>query len=392
LRFSFRGGDVVVRGRWNNPGVESSPAFTAGLVFYTVCPVVVAHAALRWADPLDPPSWIAVGAGYLATVGLGGIGPALAFDPARQSCSECPANLLVVHDAPGFVEQLTRASTYAGIAWAVLLVGALGRALARSSTARRSLLAPVLIAAIGHLCLVGLDYVHSIGRGFRGDDAVDRRLWVAQGAVLVAVALGTAWPFIRRRLTRTALARLVVDAAAVPEAGGLSASLGEALGDRSLRVLYPLADGRMADASGRLAEPGRSRALTQLTRDDVTVGLLEHRPGLLDEEGTTGEIVDAARLALDNERLQTERRRRPRSAGPRRWLLTGRQVDRLSARARRSERADDRAYRRPGSARGPAVLVVQAAVHRLGSRGVTESPGSTRTAWRSPGLGRAYGL
>jgi signal transduction histidine kinase len=293
---------------WNNPGVGSAVEFTAGLVLYTVCPVLVSHAALRYTGRLDAAARAVVGVGYLSTVGLGGIGPAVAFDPGREGCGECPRNLVLIRDAPGVVERLTRGSTYAGIVWVVLIIGALGVRLARSSAAQRRLVTPVLVSSVGYLCLVGTEYIRSAGRGYFGDDAVDRRLWLAQGGLLIGIALATAWPFVRRRLVRSAVARLVVDVAAVPEAGRLSASLGAALGDRSLRVLYPVGDGRLADGSGRVAEPDSSRPRTRLTRDDATVALLEHRRGLLDEEGAAGEIVDAAWLALDNERLHAERR------------------------------------------------------------------------------------
>ena len=52
--------------------------------------------------------------------------------------------------------------------------------------------------------------------------------------------------------------------------------------------------------------PDDETAATRLTRGEQTVAYLVHRPGGLDE-ATVGEVVQAARLALDNERLHAER-------------------------------------------------------------------------------------
>jgi len=212
----------------------------------------------------------------------------------------------VVGDAPAVVERVYRAATYGGVVWVAALIGVLGLGWVRSSTARRRIAAPVLLPTFGFLGVVGADYLHSAGRGFLGNDAMDKRLWTVQAGLLVVLALGTGWAFVRLRLTRSALARLVVDAAEMPRPGGLDRALGDALGDASMRVLYPLADGRVADSSGRSVEPDSSRELTRLTRGGATVALLAHRGRVLDGDGIADEITDTARLALDNGRLQAQ--------------------------------------------------------------------------------------
>jgi signal transduction histidine kinase len=147
-----------------------------------------------------------------------------------------------------------------------------------------------------------------VGRGYLGDDQVDRRLWIAQAGLLIVVALGTGWSFVRLRLTRSAVARLVVDAAGMSGPGGLDKALGAALGDDSLRVLYPIDDGGWADSAGRLVQPSDNQPLTRLVRGDETIALLAHRRGSLDGDGVADEIAGAAALALDNERLQAKQR------------------------------------------------------------------------------------
>jgi signal transduction histidine kinase len=251
---------------------------------------------------------VALALAYLSTVGLAGVVPALFFDPASSGCNECPANLLLVANIPLVAERAARVATYLGCAWAAVLIGALGWRLVRSSPARRRTVAPVVVPAMAYLGVVGLAYLHSVSRGYLGHDQVDRWLWIAQAGLLILVALGTGWSFVRLRLTRSAVARLVVDAADMSAPGGLDRSLGAALGDDSLRVLYPIDDGRWADIAGRPVQLGQSQPLTRLVRGDETIALVAHRRGAFDGDGVADEIAGAAALALDNGRLQAQQR------------------------------------------------------------------------------------
>jgi signal transduction histidine kinase len=294
---------------WNSPGVGSVVLFTLGLVFSAVCPVLVSHAVLRYPNRRQGViESVALGAVYLSAVGLAGVAPALFFDPVSSGCNECPANLLLVADIPLVAERAARMATYLGGVWAAILIGALGWRLVRSSPARRRTTAPVVVPAMVYLGVVGLDYLHSVSRGYLGHDEVGRRLWIAQAGLLILVALGTGSSFVRLRLTRAAVARLVVDAAGMSAPAGLDKSLGAALGDDSLRVLYPVDEGRWADSAGRPVQPGHSESLTRLVRGDETIALLAHRRGVLDEDGVADEIAGAAALVLDNERLQAQQR------------------------------------------------------------------------------------
>jgi len=274
-------------------------AFTAGLVLHAACPPLVGHAALaypggRLRSRLER---VAVAVAYGGAVLALGILPALFFDPDGQGCGQCPANLLGLGDDAEAVRALNRVGVWLGLAWAVLLVALAGWRLLRSTAARRRLLAPVLVPAIVYLTLVAWAFQHDLSRGFLSNDAVDRRLWLGQAVALVALALGMSWERVRGRRTRAALARLVVELAASPPPGGLGAVLARTLGDPSLKLLYPLPDGRRVNASGRPAGPGQGQAVTPLVRGGRPVALLAHRPGLLDDAGLVEEIAAAARLA-----------------------------------------------------------------------------------------------
>jgi signal transduction histidine kinase len=293
---------------WDNPGAGIALAFTAGLVLQAACPPLIGHAALvypggRLRSPLER---VAVAIAYSGAVLTLGILPTLFFQPASQGCGQCPHNLLGVVNDPQAVQALTRVGIRMGLAWSVLLVALMGWRLLRATTATRRRNAPVAVPAIAYLTLVAWSFQHALAIGFLSNDTVDRRLWLGQAAALVVLALGVAWEWVEGRRTRSALARLVVELAASPPAGGLGAALSKTLGDPTLTLLYPLPDGRRIDAAGRPLEPGHGQGVTPLVRGGRPVALLAHRPGLLDDPGLVEEIVATARLALDNERLQAQ--------------------------------------------------------------------------------------
>jgi signal transduction histidine kinase len=293
---------------WDNPGIGLALAFAAGLVLHASCAALVGHAALVYPDGrlrsrLDR---VAVAVAYGGAVLVLGILPALFFDPGAMGCGQCPANLLGVSDDAEAFQALNRVGVWLGLAWTLLLVAVAGWRLLGSTAARRRVTAPVLAPAIFYLILGAWDFQHGIDRGFLGNDALDRRLWLGQAVALVVLALGVSWEWVRGRRTRSTLARLVVELAAAPPPGGLGAVLADTLGDPSLALLYPLPDGRRVDARGRPAQPGQQQAVTPLVRGGRPVALLAHRPGLLDDQGLVDEIAAAARLALENERLQAQ--------------------------------------------------------------------------------------
>ena len=203
-----------------------------------------------------------------------------------MGCGQCPANLLGAVDDPEVVQALNRVGVWLGLVWAVLLVAVAGWRLLRSTAAtrRRDRAGARPRGRLPDPGRLGASSTPST-RGFLGNDALDRRLWLGQAAALVALALGVAWEWVRGRRTRSALARLVVELAASPPPGGLEAALARTLGDPSLKLLYPLPDGRRIDAAGRPAEPGQGQAVTPLVRGGRPVALLAHRPGLLDDPG-----------------------------------------------------------------------------------------------------------
>ena len=113
----------------------------------------------------------------------------------------------------------------------------------------------------------------------------------------------------RRRRVQVLLSEL----GATPSPGTLPRSVGSLIGDERCAVAYRVgneligADGAPLELArrddGLVLHEGELRAVTPLVRGGETVALLLHDPGLVDTERLTRRIGEAARLAIDNERL-----------------------------------------------------------------------------------------
>jgi signal transduction histidine kinase len=126
-------------------------------------------------------------------------------------------------------------------------------------------------------------------------------------AVPVALAVGVLWG----RTSRSAVADLVVELERTPP-GSVRDALARTLGDPSLELaLWLPARGEYVDAAGRsieLPEGGSGRAATILGPPASPVAALVHDPVLLERRALLEAAGAAARLALENERLQAELR------------------------------------------------------------------------------------
>jgi signal transduction histidine kinase len=296
---------------WNNPGLGSPAAFTFGLVVYALAAPLVAYAALAYpGGRLDArPDRSALGIACAAAGLVLGLFPALFFDPRREGCALCPANLVQVGSEPGLVNGFLRAGLLLGLGWVIALVAIGARRLRMAHPPLRRLLGPVLVPAACYLLLVGADFAHSLPRGTLSNDPFEYRLWLGEAAFLVLMALGVSWTWIRDRRIRAAVVRLVMDAAQSPPPGGLRSVLASMLGDTSLELIYPIGEAPRhvrADGQPVSTRPGDDQALTALVRGGVTVAVLRHRPGVLDDPGLVEEVAAAARLGLENERLHAE--------------------------------------------------------------------------------------
>jgi signal transduction histidine kinase len=188
-----------------------------------------------------------------------------------------------------------------------ILVDLIARWRAASTPARRAL-APILWT--GPLVLTVVLVLLALDSGGPWPAWLEELLhWapLAFAAVPVAFLVG----LLRTQLHRGVVAGLIVELAGHPTPAGVQAALSRALGDPSLAVAFWLpAEHRYVDTDGQAVDLGGSarvtRAVTMLEDGGRSVAALVHDPSLLDEAGTVDACAAAAKLALENARLQAE--------------------------------------------------------------------------------------
>ena len=239
-----------------------------------------------------------------------GLLPAFLFDPSH-ACGDCPRNLLLIVGSSSGYADLNRVGLWAATVSISALAALAVLALVRSSPAARRSGWPVLGAGAVYLALAAATFAASLEHGFLWPGSLERQLWRAQVVALVGVVLGVGWGWVRAARRRSAVARLVVELAQSPPPGVLREALADIVGDEALELAYPLeGSDRLVDADGHPVVLSAENEQTRLVGGVRTLAVLAHKRGLLDDEQLMSEVTAAARLALENERLQAEVRGR----------------------------------------------------------------------------------
>ena len=194
------------------------------------------------------------------------------------------------------------------LVFALVGIALLVRKLAHASPGGRRVILPLSFAAcfiVGEFAVQIALYGHSVNSWTH-----PTWFWIVTAAPLsipVALALGLLWG----DGGRGPVASLVVELERTPP-GSVRDALARALGDPSLDLALWLPErGTYVDAAGRevaLPEPGMGRAVTTIGAVGAPVAALVHDPVLLERRGLLAAAGAAARLALENERLQAELR------------------------------------------------------------------------------------
>lgn len=235
------------------------------------------------------------------------------YDPVTFGCTDCPRglNLLLVRDDPGLVETLNGWNGRIGIVTLALLIATVITRYVRATTPRRRVIGPLVIPAV----VWGLAFVAY----YIFQQLADQRIYepptvvytVMIDAILwskIGIAITVLIGFARYRSRRARLGQLVVELGEMPPPERLQDALRRTLGDPSLVVgyragdMYVTADGAALD----VPSDGGARAATFLQRDGRPVAVLVHDRALLDEREMIDAAAAAARLAVENERLQAE--------------------------------------------------------------------------------------
>lgn len=223
----------------------------------------------------------------------------------------CLDNVFVVHADQGIAQALEAVWLRSALAIGLILVATSAWRLFAATVPARRVLFPLLAPA----ALVGAAeaaYAVALLRTPLEDPRSTEFLSIffARSLAVGAFALGFLWTVVRARRLRAAVARLTAELGEAPPPGTLRQALAVAVGDPALEVAYWLpASRRYVGADGKPIEtpvPRQGRAVTPIVRDGRPLAVVAHDSALLDGSGFEREIGSAARLAVENERLQAE--------------------------------------------------------------------------------------
>ena len=228
-------------------------------------------------------------------------------DPQDSSCTDCPANYLLVDRNDTISDVFGIVFGVAGAALSLAVIARLVIRYRRAAPPVRRAMQPVY-AAGAILIVVG------VMTGVLST-VIDDSVWldVAIFLALLAVPLSFLYGLLRERMARAAVERLVVHLGERPGPGDLRQALARALGDPSAALLHY--DGeldRFVDDSGRkveLSSIGGHRTVTVVERSGTPLGAIVHDVSVLDNSGLLDSVTATAGVALENEKRYEELRR-----------------------------------------------------------------------------------
>ena len=249
--------------------------------------------------------------GVYAATGIVSVAWALFRDPRLDPhCwNNCTDNSFLLSAQPAIERGLETAGILLVLGLGTGIVAVSAGRLARGTRTARHRLAPVLLPGL----LVGgsaaAQAIALLRTPLEGPQfAVFSALFQARAWSVWALAVGLAWTVVGARLTRSAVGRVASDLGDAPAPGALGAVLAKVTNDPGVEVAYWLPEsGRFVDGSGRTvreAAPNRGKVVTRIVRKGQLVAIVRHDAAAADADRLERVIGTAARLAVDNERLQ----------------------------------------------------------------------------------------
>ncbi|HEX6698491.1 MAG TPA: histidine kinase dimerization/phosphoacceptor domain-containing protein, partial [Solirubrobacteraceae bacterium] len=223
-----------------------------------------------------------------------------------------PDNVLAVVDAPDLADVFDYTATFIGVVILGSTLVLLLRKRQAATVPQRRALAPMLWTGLALVGLLGVAFlVDVLGLPNEIGDVAGLLSLIAFAILPFAFLAG----LVRSRYSRAGAVGELIERLNNPEADrSLGLALADALGDRSLKLVYwrPSA-GHYVTYDGRAVElpkPGSGRAVTEVEREGIRVGAIIHDASLADEPGLVRAVAASAALALENERLEAELRAR----------------------------------------------------------------------------------
>ena len=294
---------------------DDSVVFTIGVLLSSLYFVVFVHMLLAYPDGRLERPWHArllAGAYVLSVVGplpqlLWGFSERM-----EESCPNCPESALLIERNDTLRDVFNALVSVVGVALAAVVLVILIRRWRDATPPQRRAMAPILWSGVALLVL--------LATALGSDAAGVSRLTDMLGWASLLVFASVPWVFliglVRSRVARAgAVSELLLRLGEAPGTGTLRCRLADALGDRSLQLVFWLDDkGHWVDSDGHVVElpagddPGR--AWTAVELEDRRVGAIVHDRTLCEDPELLGSVAAAAGLAMENERLQAQLRAR----------------------------------------------------------------------------------
>ncbi len=322
---SFAVVGAVLWGRWRNEGIgalaiavgvalflpdmrwfEGSVTWTLGSMLNDSHLVLLAWVVLAFPDGhLDRVErrYVIALSGYFVILAVAGH----LFEEPIPGCDVCPTSFSLVRADPPLNDLIWSIGQLVNLVGIGLLVALILRARRSSTEAGRRALSPVVWALWPiALALVAAFSEPLIGFGAAGARAV----LMGERLALTAFPLALAAGVVRTRLDRGRVGELAVALASAPTSEVLEERIGDALGDPGARLVFVREHGSgWIDARGREAmAPSGDGASLITSSDGEPLGAMVHDPAV--DEWLVSSVAAAATLAVRNERLRAELRRR----------------------------------------------------------------------------------
>jgi signal transduction histidine kinase len=222
------------------------------------------------------------------------------------ACFDCalPITHVASHEISGFRDAID----WLLLPLALIFLALLVRKLVRASPGGRRIVFPLSIVAF----FAAAQFITRIALNGTPDSSPTDTTWFWINELTgIAIPLSLGVGLLLGRGARSAVADLVVELERTPP-GFVREALARTLGDPSLELALFLPERAVyVDGRGRALElpaGGSDRAVTVLGPAEAPVAALIHDPVLLERKGLLEAAGAAARLALENERLQAELR------------------------------------------------------------------------------------
>jgi signal transduction histidine kinase len=292
---------------------DDSVVFTIGVLLSSLYFVAFAHMLLAYPDGRLERRWHAqlIGAAYALAL-IGPLPQLLWGFNEGMDCEGCPPSALLIEQNETLRTVGTAVVSAIGVGIVAVILAILLRRWREATPPQRRTMAPVLWSGMAMLILVGtalLTDPFSVSR-------VTNALLTVGMLVLASVPFVFLIGLVRSRVVRAdAVSELLLRLGEAPGKGGLRSRLADALGDRSLRLVFWFEDKRCwVDAEGHKTklpdEDDPARAWTAVEFEGRRVGAIVHDVTLSQEPDLVRSVAAAAGLAMENERLQAQLRAR----------------------------------------------------------------------------------